>query len=70
VAIERVTEVGLLPGVIVADGENKAVVPGGSAETLNVTGLENVPFEGDTVRPKLAVWPAVTGGDELGALTA
>ena len=68
--IERVTEAGLLPGVIVADGVNEAVAPEGSADALKLTGLENVPFEGDTVKPKFAVCPAVTVGDELGALTA
>ena len=44
VEIESVTLIGVLPGVIVAEGENVAVAPAGSPEAVNVTGLENAPF--------------------------
>ncbi len=58
------------PGTTVGDGVNEAAAPGGSLEVmLIVTGLENVPFEGDTINPKSAVSPAVTDVGELGALT-
>lgn len=69
VVIESVTVCGVPPGVIVADDANEAVAPAGRGDTLNVTGLENVPFEGDTVKANIAVCPAVTGGVELGGVT-
>ena len=68
VVIESVTLVGAVPGVIVAEGENVAVAPIGRGDSVNVTGLENVP-EGETVRLKLAGWPAVTEVGVVGALT-
>jgi hypothetical protein len=55
--------------VIVADGAKEAVAPVGSPDTVNVTGLENVPFEDESVKTKFAVCPAVTGGVELGGVT-
>jgi hypothetical protein len=70
VAIERLRLVGVLPGVIVADGLNEAVAPVGSPDTLNVTGLEKEPFEGAAVKVNMPVCPAVTVRDELGELTA
>ena len=71
VEIESVTVCGVAPGVIVAEGENVADVPAGKGgAAVNVTGLANVPYEGDTINAKLAVCPAVTGGKELGGLTA
>jgi hypothetical protein len=69
VVMESATGCGVAPGVIVADGEKEAVAPAGSPDTLNVTGLENVPFEEETVNAKFAVCPASTGGAELGGVT-
>ena len=68
VVIESVTLVGALPGVIVVD-ENIAVAPVGRPDAVSVTGLENVPFEGATVRLKPAARPAETEVDVVGALT-
>lgn len=72
VVISSVTVFGLAPGVTVADGEKEADAPAGNGvdgDKLNVTGLGNVPFDGDRVKTKFAVCPAVTGGDELGGVT-
>lgn len=69
VAMESVTICEAEPGVIVADGSKEAVVPAGRVDTLKVTGLENVPLVGETVRGKLALCPAVTEGVELGGVT-
>jgi len=72
VVIESVTVCGVAPGVIVADGAKEVVVPagsGGTGDTLNITGSENAPFEGETVSAKFAVCPAVTEVAELGGVT-
>jgi hypothetical protein len=69
VEIESVTIFGVAPGVIVADGVKEAVAPAGNADRLNVTGSENVPFNGETVSAKFAICPAEMGGDELGGVT-
>ena len=69
VLIESITVCGVMPGVTGADGEKEAVAPVGRVDTLNVTGLENVPCEDETVRANIAVCPAVTGGVELGGAT-
>jgi hypothetical protein len=60
IVIESITLTELLPSVIGVDGEKEAVAPAGSPETVNVTGLANAPFEGATVRLKLA---GLAGGD-------
>ena len=60
VAIESITLAGVLPGVIVVDGENIALAPVGSPDAANVTGFENEPFEGETVMLNVACWPAAT----------
>jgi hypothetical protein len=49
VVMASVTVCFVAPGVIVADGAKEAVAPAGSGDTLNVTGSENVPFEGNRV---------------------
>jgi len=46
--------------VIVSSGTNEATAPAGRVDALRVTGLENGPFNGETFRAKLAVWPATT----------
>jgi hypothetical protein len=72
VVMERVTVCGVAPGVIVADGAKESVAPAGrgvNGDTLNKTGLENVPFEDETVKAKFAVFPAETGGSVLGGVT-
>ena len=58
--MESITFAGVLPGVIVGEGENIALAPAGSPDAPNVTGFENEPFEGKTVMLKVAGWPAVT----------
>jgi hypothetical protein len=60
VAMESITLAGVLPGVIVVDGENIALAPVGSPDAANVTGFENEPFEGETVMLNVACWPAAT----------
>ena len=65
----NVTVVGLAPGVIVAEGENVAVVPVGRPVAVNVMGLENVPFKGATIRLKSAGCPAATEVCEVGGVT-
>ena len=70
--MESVTICGVVPGVIVADGAKEAVAPAGngvSGDMLNVTRLENAPSVDATVNTKFAVWPAETGGSELGGIT-
>ena len=52
--------------MIVADGENDAVVPAGSPDALSVTGLGYVPFEEEIINAKLAVCPAVIAWAEIG----
>jgi hypothetical protein len=69
VATESVTVWGVAPGVIVADGAKEAAAPAGSGDTLNTTGSENAPFEGDSVKGKFAVWPGVTGVGEVAGVT-
>jgi len=69
VVIESVTICGVAPGVIVADGAKEGFASVGMPDALNITELENVPFEDETVKAKFAVCPAVIEVVELGAVT-
>jgi hypothetical protein len=71
VEMERVTICADAPGVTGFAGANAAFVPAGSGvawDMLNVTGSGNVPFEGERVNANVAVPPALTGGNEVGAV--
>jgi hypothetical protein len=70
VVMESVTVCGVAPGVIVADGAKEAAAPGGSGvTTLNNTGSENAPFDGDSVKEKFAVLPGKIGLGEPDGVT-
>jgi len=60
VCSESVTGVGAFPGVITAEGENKAITPAGRVEVVSETGFAYVPLDGAIVKLKCAVWPAAT----------
>jgi hypothetical protein len=69
VEMDRVTVIGALPGVTVAEGEKLAVDIGGKFAAANVTELLKAPFEGATVKLKLAGWPADTEEDAKPGVT-
>ena len=71
VAIESDSVFAAVPGVTVAAGAKEAAAPVGSwdADTLSVTVFENAPPEGDTIRVKSAICPALMGGLEIETVT-
>lgn len=68
VLMESTTLVDVLPAGSDA-GENVGLAPTGKPETVNMTVPSSVPFDGATIKPKVAGLPALTVMLAAGAVT-